>query len=155
MHTPILSLLLCAVLPSQEPVTGGAARLVAWEKRVELQSSSPFKDLQWRALGPKFCGGRIEAVDCPPGSAGTIYAGVGAGGVFKSTNGGLSWEPIFAQESTYAVGDVEVSRARPALVWVGTGEAHLSGTSYEGTGVFKSTDGGASWNNMGLHDSAH
>ena len=151
----ILSVLFFAVLPVDDPVTGGAARLEAWGKRAELQNSSPFKDLQWRPLGPKFCGGRIEAVDCPPGSAGTIYAGVGAGGVFKTTNGGLSWKPIFHRESTYAVGDVEVSRARPELVWVGTGEAHLSGTSYEGTGVFKSTDGGASWNNMGLHDSAH
>ena len=92
----ILSVLFFAVLPVDDPVTGGAARLEAWGKRAELQNSSPFQDLQWRPLGPKFCGGRIEAVDCPPGSAGTIYAGVGAGGVFKTTNGGLSWKPIFS-----------------------------------------------------------
>lgn len=155
MLTYVLPVLLCLPAPSQDSSHSGEERLKAWASRLEQQAASPFKGLQWRALGPKFCGGRIEAVDCPPGDPGTIYAGVGAGGVFKTTNGGLTWSPIFANESTYAVGDVEVSRAQPDLIWVGTGEAHLSGTSFEGTGVFKSTDAGASWVNVGLNSSAH
>ncbi|MFT7077657.1 MAG: hypothetical protein ACJA0P_003683, partial [Planctomycetota bacterium] len=83
-----------------------------------------------------------------------IYAGVGSGGVWKSVNGGLSWDHVFANESTFAIGDVTVDPSDEDTVWVGTGEAHLGGMSYDGTGVFKSTDGGATWKNMGLVDSA-
>jgi photosystem II stability/assembly factor-like uncharacterized protein len=108
----------------------------------------------WRPLGPKNCGGRIEAVDSPRGKPGVIYAGVGSGGVWKSVNGGLSWDHVFANESTFAIGDVTVDPSDEDTVWVGTGEAHLGGMSYDGTGVFKSTDGGATWRNMGLVDSA-
>jgi hypothetical protein len=64
-------------------------------------------------------------------------------------------DPIFEHESTFAIGDLTLSESEPETVWVGTGEAHLSGTSFGGTGVFKSTDGGMTWTNMGLHESGH
>ena len=112
------------------------------------------KEARWRPLGPKNCGGRIEAVDSPRGKPGVIYAGVGSGGVWKSVNGGLSWRHVFANESTFAVGDVTVDPSDGDVVWVGTGEAHLGGMSYDGTGVFRSGDGGETWRNMGLVDSA-
>ena len=103
-------------------------------------------------MGPKFAGGRIESIDAPRGDLATIYAGVGAGGVWKSVNGGLTWKPIFDQESTFAIGDLTVAPSNPNTIWVGTGEAHLSGTSYAGTGIFKSVDAGDTWENMGLHE---
>jgi len=146
--TPLL--LLPLALP-QDP----AARLEAWAARQEAHAAAPHRDLSWRAIGPRMCGGRIEAVDCPPGSPGVIYCGVGAGGVWKSVNGGLDWSALFADQPTFAIGDVEVSRADPEVVWIGTGEAHLSGTSYEGLGVYRSTDGGETWVHAGLTRSAH
>ena len=146
-------LLLAQAVPDTQPVTGGAARLQAWEVRQKMVQSSPFNDLKWRALGPKTVGGRIESIDSPAGRPSVIYAGVGAGGVWKSINGGLTWKHVFSRESTFAVGDVTVDPTRPEVVWVGSGEAHLSGTSYAGTGVFKSTDGGETWRNLGLIDS--
>ena len=142
-------------LHSSGAVTGGKARLTAWKKNREMAASSPFKHLEWQTLGPKFAGGRIESIDAPRGKPGTIYVGVGAGGVWKTTNGGLTWDAIFDRESTFAVGDLTVAPSDPKTIWVGTGEAHQSGTSYPGTGVFKSTDGGRNWTNVGLHDSHH
>ncbi len=150
----VLSSLIATGL-AQEPRIGGAARLDAWEVHCEMAGNSSFRELQWQTLGPKFAGGRIESIDVPRGDPGTIYAGVGAGGIWKTTNGGLTWEPIFQHESTFAVGDLTIAPSDPGIIWVGTGECHLSGTSYAGTGVFKSTDAGKTWTNMGLHESAH
>ena len=114
---------------------------------------SRFSKLKWHAMGPKFAGGRIEAVDVPRGDPKTIYVAVGSGGVWKTSNAGLTWKPIFARESTFAIGDITVAPSNPKTVWVGTGECHLGGYSFDGTGVFKSTDGGENWTNMGLPNS--
>ncbi|MFT5288614.1 MAG: photosystem II stability/assembly factor-like uncharacterized protein [Planctomycetota bacterium] len=141
-------------LQEQDLAVSGADRLAAWETHMAREEDSPFSSLEWRALGPKNCGGRIESVDSPAGQPSIIYAGVGSGGVWKSINGGLSWEHVFSRESTFAVGDVTVDPTEAETVWVGTGEAHLGGKSYDGTGVFKSTNGGSTWTNMGLVDSA-
>ena len=151
-----LVVLACLALHAraQDPIVGGAARLASWEQHLALEEASPFSGLEWRALGPKNCGGRIEGIDSPAGRPSIIYAGVGSGGVWKSVNGGLSWEHVFAKQSTFAIGDVTVDPSDGDTIWVGTGEAHLGGNSYDGTGVFKSTDAGESWRNMGLVDSA-
>lgn len=160
MIQPLL-LALCAQGASAPPVPAGpltppsgAARIEAWEAHRRSTAEGPLPDARWRPIGPKNCGGRIEAVDSPRGEPGVIYAGVGSGGVWKSVNGGLSWRHVFADESTFAVGDVTVDPSNADVVWVGTGEAHLGGMSYDGTGVFRSEDGGATWTNMGLVDSA-
>lgn len=144
-----------SLVVSQEPRIGGQARLEAWQTHMSLAKSSPFKDLAWQAMGPKFAGGRIESIAVPHHDLGTIYVGVGSGGVWKSTNGGLTWKPIFSQESTFTIGDIAVSKTDPNILWVGTGEAHLSRTSYAGNGVFKSTDAGKTWTHQGLPESAH
>ena len=134
---------------------GGKGRLNGWKTHQELAETSPFKDLKWQRMGPKFAGGRIESIACPKGDLGTIYVGIGAGGVWKTENGGMSWKPIFENESTYSIGDVALSPTDPNIVWVGTGEAHLSRSSYPGNGVYKSVDAGESWQHMGLPESAH
>ena len=155
------ALLLCAQGASAPPAptafaptTSGPERIAAWEEHRRRTAEGPLPDARWLPIGPKNCGGRIEAVDSPTGKPGTIYAGVGSGGVWKSINGGLSWRHVFAEESTFAVGDVTVDPSNGDVVWVGTGEAHLGGMSYDGTGVFRSQDGGETWRNMGLVDSA-
>lgn len=141
-------------LDAQIPQIGGQARLKAWEKHRDMSIRSPFANLEWTVLGPKFAGGRIESIDAPRGDSATIYAGVGAGGIWKTTNAGLTWKSIFHQQSTFAIGDLTIAPGNPNTIWVGTGECHLSRTSYPGNGVFKSTDAGETWTNMGLHESA-
>jgi photosystem II stability/assembly factor-like uncharacterized protein len=134
-----------------DPVT----RIKSWEHHLKLKEESIFKDLKWRTAGPAFQGGRIESIACPPGYTSTIYVGVGAGNLWRSNNNGATWDPIFENESTFAVGSVGVCESDPNVVWVGTGEVLMARSSYAGTGVFKSTDSGETWRNMGLRDTYH
>ena len=127
----------------------------SWEHHLKLKAESRFKDLKWRQTGPAFQGGRIESIACPPGYSSIIYVGVGSGNLWKSNNNGITWEPIFENESTSAIGAVAVSKSDPNTVWVGTGEVLMARSSYAGTGVFKSVDSGRTWQNMGLHDTYH
>ena len=153
--TSICWTLVCLDLSPAQSQSAGEARLQSWKDHQQLIDQSPFKDLRWEAMGPKFAGGRIESIDCPPGDLSTIYAGVGAGGVWKTENGGLTWRPIFSNESTYAVGDLAIAPTDPNQLWLGTGECHLSRTSYPGNGIYRSLDAGATWEHLGLSDSAH
>jgi photosystem II stability/assembly factor-like uncharacterized protein len=137
--------------------TPAAERLGAWAKHQALEEESPFASLDWRAVGPKMAGGRVEAIAVPQGQPSTVYVGIGSGNVWKTTNNGLTWTPVFEKESSPSIGDIAVAPANPDIVWVGTGETEPrhSGYSYAGTGVFKSNDGGRTWTNMGLHESHH
>ncbi|MEM7559325.1 MAG: hypothetical protein AAF394_09385, partial [Planctomycetota bacterium] len=140
--------------------TAAKARVESWELHQRLEKTSPFKELAWEAVGPRKQGGRIEAIAVPPadapGQKNTIYVGVGSGGVWKTVNNGTTWRPIFHDEAAAAIGDVAVARSNPNHVWVGTGEVLMTPRStIPGIGVFKSTDGGESWANMGLHDTHH
>ena len=134
------------------PVTD---RLRAWQHHQALAAASPFKALTWRSVGPRMQGGRIESIARPTGPTRVIYVGVGAGNLWKSEDDGESWRPIFDDQSAFAIGDVAVAPSDPNTVWVGTGERLMARSSYAGTGVFKSTDAGRSWQNMGLHDTHH
>lgn len=144
-------------IAAQNPATDQIAeqRQRGWEQHQQLAATSPFRDLTWHAMGPKFAGGRIESIDAPKGDLATIYLGVGSGGVWKTSNGGLSWKPIFQHQSTFAIGDLTISPADPSVVWVGTGECHVGRMSYSGTGVFKSQDAGETWKHVGLSESFH
>lgn len=135
----------------------GTARIQAWRDHVRLLESSPFRGLHWQPLGPSMQGARIEALAVPSPGSSTIYAGPGAGNVWKSLNNGMTWQPIFEHESAFAIGDIAVAPSNPEIVWVGTGEVQPrhSGPAYAGTGVFKSVNGGRSWENMGLTDTFH
>jgi len=143
------------VRPPTVQATSATARLQAFSRHQEMERSSPFADLEWRAVGPRLQGGRIEGIAVAPGHSSTIYAGAGAGNLWKSINNGTTWVPIFEKESTFTIGDIAVAPSDPNVVWVGTGEVLMARSSYAGTGVFKSTDAGATWKNMGLTDSHH
>jgi len=134
--------------------TQSETRLKSWKKQVELSAISPFKNLPWRSIGPSFLGGRVETIDAVPGTA-TIYAGFGAGNIWKSENDGLTWAPIFDSESTFTIGDLAISKSDPNIVWVGTGENLMARSSFAGTGVFRSTDSGMSWEHKGLAETHH
>lgn len=146
---------LCGNAAGSSAAASAAERMESWEHHVKLKNESIFKDLQWKALGPKFQGGRIESISCPAGHSSTIYVGVGAGNLWKSINNGITWEPIFENESTFAIGVVSVDPSDSNIVWVGTGEVLMARSAFAGTGVFKSVDAGKSWENVGLRDSHH
>jgi photosystem II stability/assembly factor-like uncharacterized protein len=135
--------------------TDPETRLESWSYHQKMKSESPFKALEWRAVGPELQGGRIEAIACHPEEPFTIYLAPGAGNIWKTVNNGTTWAPIFDNESAFAVGSIAIAPSDPDVVWVGTGEVLMARSSYSGTGIFKSTDGGKTWANMGLHDTHH
>lgn len=111
-----------------------------------------FADLEWRAIGPRLCGGRIEAI---ASHQERLYVGAGSGNLWRSDDQGLTWTPIFERESSFAIGSIAVAPSNPDVVWLGTGEVLMARSSYAGTGVFRSTDAGETWQNVGLPDSYH
>ena len=149
-----LGALLAPVL-ARAQATDAKARMASWDRHLELKAASPFKDLAWRAVGPAFCGGRIQSVAVHPSRPWVLYVAAGSGGVWKSENNGLTWTPIFDDESTSSIGEIALAPSNPDIVWVGTGEILMARSSYAGTGVFKSMDGGKTWRNMGLQDTQH
>jgi photosystem II stability/assembly factor-like uncharacterized protein len=108
--------------------------------------------LTYRAIGPAISGGRTSAIAGSDRDPALYYAGGAGGGVFKSTDGGISWQPIFDREMVAPVGAIAVSQRDPNDVWVGTGEANPRNTVEEGAGIWHSTDGGKTWRHAGLDD---
>jgi len=121
----------------------------------QLKYGSALKNLQWRAIGPAIMGGRIDDFAAVESNPAIVYVGVASGGVWKTTNGGTTWEPVFDNEGVSSIGDVTVSQADPSIIWVGTGEQNNRQSSSWGSGVYKSADAGKTWTNMGLKDSHH
>ena len=119
-----------------------------------MKASSPFKDLKWQYIGPTNISGRctdVEAVS-PRGNNYTIWVGSATGGVWKSTNEGTTFEPVFDGMPTASIGDIAIDPNNPDVVWVGTGEANIFRSSNAGCGVFKTTDGGKTWSLTGLEN---
>ena len=110
--------------------------------------------MKWRQIGP-FRGGRVLAVAGVPGDPNTYYFGAVAGGIFKSTNGGMTWTPTFDHQSISSIGAIAVADADHNILYAGSGEACLRGNISYGDGVYKSTDAGQTWKNVGLKDSRH
>ena len=110
--------------------------------------------MKWRQIGP-FRGGRVLAVAGVPGDPNTYYFGAVAGGIFKSTNGGMTWVPTFDHQNVSSIGAIAVADSDHNILYAGTGEACLRGNISYGDGVYKSTDAGRTWMNVGLKDSRH
>lgn len=148
----IVTIFLAAALFS---ATDAQSRLQAYEKHRQMHRDSVFRTVQWREIGPYFCSGRLIDIEGYATSPYMFYVAAASGGVWKTVNNGNTWQPVFDNESTSTVGDIAVYEKDKNLIWVGSGEANSSRSSYAGTGVFKSTDGGKSWSHMGLADTQH
>ncbi|HEV2688201.1 MAG TPA: hypothetical protein VGV35_06595 [Bryobacteraceae bacterium] len=125
-------LLLATLLPGQPP-------------------ASLFDGLRWRLIGP-FRGGRAVAATGIPGDPNTFYFGAVGGGIWKTTNAGMTWNPIFDDQHVASIGAVEVAQSDPNVIYAGTGEADIRSALSSGDGVYKSTDAGKTWQNIGLRD---
>jgi photosystem II stability/assembly factor-like uncharacterized protein len=128
----------------------------ATENAADKDSDNPedklFKGMKYRLVGP-FRGGRSLTAAGIPGDPTTYYFGATGGGVWKSTDGALSWSPVFDKEGSGSIGSLAVANSDHNILYVGTGEACIRGNITHGDGVYKSFDGGKTWKNMGLHDS--
>jgi len=134
--------------------TDPALRLKGFELHQEMLKKSPTKDLKWQFAGPTNVGGRCidVAVIAPKGKNYTIYVASASGGLWKTENEGTTWDPVFEQYPSAAIGDVAVAPSDPNILWLGTGEANIFRSSQAGCGIFKSTDAGKTWQYMGLTD---
>lgn len=111
--------------------------------------------MKLRGIGPSLMGGRIADIAIHPSDLSTWYVAVGSGNLWKTTNSGITWTPIFDNQSTYSIGTVSIDPNNPNVIWVGTGE-NVSGRHVGwGDGVYKSVDAGKTWKNMGLTQSEH
>ena len=134
-------------------IAAGIALAASWPAAAEVYiHSASFGGLRARALGPAVMSGRVAAVDAVPTNPLTVYVGAASGGVWKSDDGAVTFKPIF-DDHPQSIGAVKVDPSNPEVVWVGTGESWTRNTVSVGFGVYKSTDGGESWANVGLTDS--
>src|SRR5712671_4117249 len=125
------------------------------------QTQTPYKfdaatvsGLPARNIGSAMMSGRIAAVDAVDQDGRiTVFAAAASGGVWKSVNGGTTFKPVFDRQDVQSIGAVTIDPSNPKTVWVGSGEAWTRNSVSVGDGVYKSTDGGENWNNVGLHDS--
>ena len=137
----------------QRPATTRAsAQRAASTQPVPIRDiSSAASQLRYRYIGP--VGNRVSAVVGIPGNPNVYYAGAASGGIWKTTDGGITWEPIFDNFNVSSIGALAVAPSDPNIVWAGTGEPHIRSHISVGNGVYKSTDAGRTWKLMGLEES--
>lgn len=111
--------------------------------------------LKFRSVGPALTSGRIADIAVNPNNHSEYYVATASGGVWKTTNSGTTFQPIFDSQGSYSIGCVTMDPNNPSTIWVGSGENNNQRSVAYGDGIYKSTDGGQSWNNMGLKESQH
>ena len=150
--------------PSSATVTSPVGSTLATATPSPSATSSPsfstlplrealFKNLKARSIGPAVMGGRVSDIVIDPRNPFVFYVGLGHGGVFKTNDNGVTFQPIFDKQPMLSIGALAVAPSDSEIVWVGTGEANDRNSSGWGDGVYRSTDGGETWQNVGLKES--
>ncbi|MFH1000287.1 MAG: glycosyl hydrolase, partial [Bacteroidota bacterium] len=126
-----------------------------WAQPAEKKEESSYSALKMRNIGPAFVSGRIADIAIHPTNNNIWYVAVGSGGVWKTENSGTTWKALFDNQNVYSTGCITIDPSNPSTVWLGTGE-NVGGRHVGfGDGVYKSTDDGKTWSNMGLKESQH
>ena len=128
--------------------------VASYETYRKMKAETPFK-LEWVSLGPTVNSARADVVQVDPAHPGTMYVGFGSGGLWKTTNHGVTWQSIFDEQAALGIGDVELAPSNPNIIYLGSGE-HLKkprNFTLPGTGMYRSDDAGKTWRNIGLEDS--
>jgi len=131
----------------------GKQKLEAFRKQQVMLAQSPYKNLSWRLTGPDRTSGRSTDVIGITGQPDTMYAAFATGGLWKTTDGGNSWLPLFDEEATLSIGDIAMAPSDHRVLYVGTGEANIFRASLPGIGIYKTTDGGKTFAHAGLENS--
>src|SRR5437868_8840407 len=154
--TVILFLSIVNVVSAQTQIkpSTAAERMNGLERRKLLDDRSVLNDIKFRNVGPSIMSGRVVDVDVNPSDPTEFYVAYASGGLWYTNNNGQSLIPIFDKENVIGVGDIAVNW-NTHTIWVGTGEANSSRSSYAGIGVYKSTDNGKNWEYLGLPESQH
>jgi photosystem II stability/assembly factor-like uncharacterized protein len=132
----------------------GIDRKNAFQKHAELLKKSPYKNLNWRLLGPDNTSGRATDVWGIEGNKNIIYASFATSGFWKTEDAGKTWKPLMDKIGTQAIGNFAVSKSNPNVIYVGTGEANILRASLPGIGMYKSTDAGKTWHHLGLENTS-
>src|SRR5579872_5295424 len=138
----------------EQSAASASAPAPAGETAKKEDEDPLFKGLTWRLVGP-YRGGRVLAVTGVVGEPDTYYFGSVGGGVWKTTDGGISWTPMSDKEKLASIGAIAVAESDPNVVYVGTGEACIRNNILQGNGMYKSTDAGKTWQSLGLEDTRH
>lgn len=150
-----LSLLTVSVFTNaQIRPTPASERLKGLEKKKSLEEKSLVNSIKFRNIGPAVMSGRVADLDANPADPTEFYVAYASGGLWYTHNNGLSFTPVFDSADVLTIGDIAVNW-KTGTIWVGTGEVNSSRSSYAGTGVYKSTDKGKTWQYLGLPDSHH
>lgn len=145
----------CASVALLAALSYAAGAIAQDEEDEGPMSSGTFAAFELRNIGPAFTSGRIADIDLHPDDPATWYVSVASGGVWMTENAGTTWTPLFDEQPVYSIGCLTIDPSNPSTIWVGTGE-NVGGRHIGwGDGVYRSTDGGASWENMGLENSEH
>ena len=140
MKMTILTLMLTLIIPEINDL----------KAQINTSMSKMLENYNWRAIGPANMGGRVTDIDGVPGDPSTFYVSGADGGIFKTTNGGVSFNPIFENQRAYSIGALTIAPSDNNILWVGTGEGDPRNSVGYGWGVYKSIDGGMSWKHLGL-----
>ncbi len=125
------------------------------EEKNDTIKSSLVSGLKWRSIGPALTSGRVSDIAVNPNDHNEYFVAAASGNIWKTTNNGITWTPVFDKYGAYSIGCITIDPNNDNVIWAGTGENnHQRSVSY-GDGVYKSIDGGKSWKNMGLKDSRH
>jgi photosystem II stability/assembly factor-like uncharacterized protein len=135
----------------------GGALIVGADARPADQANpiDKLKNIELREIGPAVMGGRIDDFAVVESNPNVVFVGVASGGVWKTTNNGTTWTPVFDKEAVSTIGDIAIAPSDPSIVWVGTGEPNNRQSSSWGDGAYKSVDGGKTWQRMGLAATHH
>jgi photosystem II stability/assembly factor-like uncharacterized protein len=145
-----LSLMFCTAFPA--PAQQQPPRPLA-DATATLVDTALWNGLEWRNIGPANMSGRVADVEGVPGNPNVVYVGSASGGIWKTVNGGITWKPIFDSQPIASIGDIALEPGNPDVIYVGTGESKPRNSASYGNGVYKSTDGGQTWRNIGLTNS--
>lgn len=147
----MISLAIPLVMTGVTPVPG-QTRQKAEEWKVPTTVEDAFANLEWRNIGPTLMGGRLTDIEGVPGDPNTVYVASASGGLWKTTNGGITWTPIFDKQEVLSIGDIALDPQAPDVVWVGTGEDNPRNSVSIGNGIYRSRDGGKTWEHLGLEE---
>jgi photosystem II stability/assembly factor-like uncharacterized protein len=132
-----------------------AATLTAATPSTAMQDGDFYAGMKARTIGPATMSGRVAAIDVVAGDPNHIYVGAASGGVWHSIDAGATWQPLFDEQPVASIGALAINQNNPDIIWVGTGEGNVRNSVSVGNGIYKSLDGGKTWQNMGLGDSEH